>query len=425
MRTRLQPGLSETLGDGLNLRTPASEDDFERIAAFNAAIHGPEIAPFTLRLLRDYPGMESQDQVVVENDQGEIVSALCLIPWTWRCEGASLPVGEMGIVGTAETYRGRGLVRAQVAYFKRRLRERGCVLSIIQGIPYFYRQFGYQYALPLEGGYRWEFRHIPNMENGDYTRRRAEVGDIPYLSSLYDSAIRDLCFHTERSTAVWEYLLAGEDETDAMVHDTWIVEERERGNPQPLGYMRIPRFHFGEELVIDEAYCARHDVGLWMLDQARQLAEERGKPGIRLNLPASSYLVRLALAHEGTSLGTYSWQIHIPDDAALLRAMTPVLEDRLQNSPFVEWTGTLRISFFTRALSLRFEQGVLLAVENSLPADECEVRMPYAAFTPLVTGHHSFEELRTQYPDSSAHGGWRLLLDTLFPKRPSFIYTAY
>ena len=85
-----QSGYTERLDDDLTLRTAAHEDDVERIAVFNAAIHGAELAPMTRSLLRDYPGMEPADQVYVENADGEIVSALCLIPWTWNYEGVRL-----------------------------------------------------------------------------------------------------------------------------------------------------------------------------------------------------------------------------------------------------------------------------------------------------------------------------------------------
>jgi hypothetical protein len=317
------------------------------------------------------------------------------------------------------------LVRVQVDYFKRRLRARGCVFSHIQGIPYFYRQFGFQYALPLEGGYRLELRHIPVVGTDRFALRKATPDDVSHLTSMYLQAGQDLCYTTVRSNEVWEYLLANDDDTDGMYHDTWIVEERIDKTSKPLGYMRVPRFHFGEELVVDEAYATCHDVAQWMLDQARELARERNRPGIRLNLPATSYLVRLALVHEATALGTYAWQIHIPDDVALLRAMAPVLEGRLAISHFVEWTGSLRISFYSRALSLKFEQGTLQEVTMIAPVDECEVRLPYDAFAPLITGHNSFDELRIQYPDADARGGWRLLLDTLFPKRHSYLHTAY
>ena len=132
------------IGDGLILRTARDERDVERVAEFDGNTHGPEVTTMTRNLFLHHPQTSYQDLIFVEDEQSDqVVSSLCLIPWTWRCEDVTTPSGEMGIVGTLEAYRRRGLVRAQVEYFKRRLAERGCLLSQIQGIPYYYRQFGY------------------------------------------------------------------------------------------------------------------------------------------------------------------------------------------------------------------------------------------------------------------------------------------
>ena len=144
------------------LRTAADSEDVERIANFNGAIHGPGLAALTRSQAEHLPGMELADLFfVADNASGAVVSALCLAPWTIQVGPAQLPVGEMSLVGTAESYRRRGLVRAQVQQFMRRLAARGCLLSLIQGIPYYYRQFGYTYALPLEGGWIVNPRELP------------------------------------------------------------------------------------------------------------------------------------------------------------------------------------------------------------------------------------------------------------------------
>jgi predicted N-acetyltransferase YhbS len=137
------------------------------------------------RLLRDYAGMDGRDIIFVEDAAtGEIISSLLLLPWTLSYGGVSLPVGEMGMVGTLESHRGQGLVRAQTAYFMQRLVERGCLLSLIQGIPYFYRQFGYEYAMPLEGGLRLSGRELPAPPEAAFTFRPATARTSPPCSAL-------------------------------------------------------------------------------------------------------------------------------------------------------------------------------------------------------------------------------------------------
>jgi predicted N-acetyltransferase YhbS len=240
---------SKTLGQGLMLRTAAGPDDIERVAQFNGLIHGAELAITVRRLLRDYAGMDGRDIVFVEDaSTGKIISSLLLLPWTLSYGGASLPVGEMGMVGTLESHRGQGLVRAQTAYFMQRLVERGCLLSLIQGIPYFYRQFGYEYAMPLEGGLRLSGRELPAPPDTAFSFRPATAKDIPTLQRLYAAAARDLDIRAVRDEALWRYLLA-EPAGSALRCETWLVED---AAGDVVGYFRLPDFHFDEELAVNE-----------------------------------------------------------------------------------------------------------------------------------------------------------------------------
>jgi hypothetical protein len=413
----------QPLQDGLVLRTAASERDVERAAAFNGTIHGPGVASMTRNLLIHHPHTRGGDLIYVEDGRSrQVVSSLCLIPWTWRYEGVDLPAGEMGIVGTLEGYRHRGLIRAQVDVFKRRLRERGCLLSQIQGIPYFYRQFGYEYALPLEGGLRIELRAVPTPPDGSFALRLAQRGDLPALTRLYDEAAPDLAIHAVRDKATWRYLLAHTDGTE-MERDTWVVQG---ADGQIAGYMCVPKHHFGEELVASEVSRLGFDAALAALDHLKKLAIERDKPGVRLNLPASCTLMQLARSLGAHDLGTYAWQIHVPDFAALLRALAPVFERRIEQSPFAGLTRDVQLSLYGEALVLRFVEGKLTEVTNGdTTGDGAILRLPPLQFIPLVLGYRTVEELRAAYPDVSATPAGRLLVDTLFPKAESFIYTIY
>lgn len=414
---------SKPLEGGLSLHTLASSDDVERLAEFNAKVHRQdEVGPLTRRLLLRHPEMEPLDQVMVENEEGEIVSALCLIPCTWELEGVALRVGELGIVGTSEAYRRRGLIREQVRYFKQRLAERGCVLSSIQGIPYFYRQFGYQYVLPLEGGYRWELRFVPEPMVNHCTIREATITDLPALMALYEEATAGLGLRTLRSEAVWRHLLENDDLADGTYHETYVAEEEGR----VVGYVRVPVYHFGEELTIDEASRLRIGPAIELMAHLKKLAQEAREPGIRLSLPASSDLVRIALAHDAYSYGNYGWQIHIPDAAALLSALAPVLERRMASSPFAGWTGRVDFGLYDRTLGLHWEGGRLCSVEWMPHALEfAHFQMPQAALAPLVLGERSVEEMHRLFPDLRAYGRFRLMLDVLFPKFESFLNLAY
>jgi hypothetical protein len=327
----------------------------------------------------------------------------------------------MGIVGTLEEYRHRGLIRAQVEVFKRRLNERGCLLSQIQGIPYYYRQFGYEYALPLEGGLRLEIRHIPARPDTPFTFRMAALKDIPALMQLYGEAVQDLVIHTARDEATWRYLLTHAIGTETE-RETWVIQETDG---QIVGYVCVPKHHFGQELVANEVSCLGFEQALATLHHLKTLTVERNRPGIRLNLPANCTLMQLARSLDAYDMGTYAWQIHVPDLAALLRALTSVLERRIARSSFAGLTRDVRLSLYRETLSLRFEAGKLTEVANLGFTGWEDIRTPPLQIIPLVLGCRTAEELQAAYPDVGVSSAWRLLVDTLFPRVTSFIYTIY
>jgi predicted N-acetyltransferase YhbS len=411
----------ELLGDGLLMRTAADERDVERVAALNGSIHGPGISPMTRNLVLHYPGMTGKDLVFVENEHtGEVISSLCLIPWTLSYDEVALQAGEMGLVGTQQAYRCRGLIRAQVGYFNRRLRERGCLISPIAGIGYFYRQFGYEYALPLEGGLRLTARDLPPASDSRFVFRAATPGDIGTLVQLYKDAARDLVIHAGRNADTWRYLLLHTSGTE-MEAETLLIEDQ---NGATVGYVRLPAHHFGDDLTVSEAARLSYDAGLATLHLAATLAKERNMPGVRLNLPAGCTLMRLARSFGARDLGTYAWQIQVPDLPALLRAIGPALERRIAASPFVGLTREVRFCFFRDSVALRFAGGHLAEVTPGGPI-EGEISFPPLAFIPLLLGHRSLDELRAAYPDIYVDKSCRMLLETLFLKAPAFLYPAY
>ena len=161
------------IDDDLILRrgTPA---DAEALAQFNGKVHAdPEdgfaefIAGWVHELTSgNHPTTQAEDFTIVENIKtGEIVSTLCLIGQTWNYDGIPFQVGRPELVGTHEDYRRRGLVRKQFDVVHQWSEQRGQVMQIITGIPWFYRQFGYEMAVNLGGRRQGFLEHIPALKD--------------------------------------------------------------------------------------------------------------------------------------------------------------------------------------------------------------------------------------------------------------------
>jgi hypothetical protein len=83
------------------------------------------------------------------------------------------------------------------------------------------------------------------------------------------------------------------------------------------------------------------------------------------------------------------------------------------------------VNLYREAFALRFESGRLVEAVTVGFREGGDLRLPPQLFTPLVLGYRTRSELETLFPDVGAWGQSRLLVDTLFPKVPSYLYTIY
>src|SRR5260370_563284 len=90
--------------------------------------------------------------LVEDTRNGAIVSSINLINQTWSYEGIPFKVGRPELVGTLPDYRQRGLIRKQFEVLHAWSAERGQKLQAITGIPFYYRQFGYEFAVSMGSG---------------------------------------------------------------------------------------------------------------------------------------------------------------------------------------------------------------------------------------------------------------------------------
>ncbi|NJO82728.1 MAG: GNAT family N-acetyltransferase [Blastochloris sp.] len=202
--------LPQELADGLRLRH-ATAADTEALVAFNRNIHSEEDSIAVREMLDPaHPRMRPQDFLLVENPQADnrIVSSACLIPETWAYDGIPFEIGMPEFVGTDPSYRQRGLMRTIMDALHQHSDEQGCVAQIIHGVPWFYRRFGYEYALTFWAAYGLPAAQVPPVgEEGEVVRIHQATADDAAL-------IRSLHAHTKAVVATdlredeWRYRLA-------------------------------------------------------------------------------------------------------------------------------------------------------------------------------------------------------------------------
>lgn len=155
------PDLIEELGDGLVLRR-AHAGDVEALAVFNAVVQADppgferldHIANWTRQLMDGSHPYSSQKDFLLVHDvpNGRVASTLSLLESRARYGPVELGAGQPELVGTHPAYRHRGLVARLFAEIHRISEARGDLLQVIDGIPWYYRQFGYEMAAQRFGG---------------------------------------------------------------------------------------------------------------------------------------------------------------------------------------------------------------------------------------------------------------------------------
>ncbi|HMN30741.1 MAG TPA: hypothetical protein PKE45_21490, partial [Caldilineaceae bacterium] len=122
----------------------------------------------------------------------------------------------------------------------------------------------------------------------------------------------------------------------------------------------------------------------------------------------------------------YAWYLRVPDVPAFLRHIAPVLEERLQRSILTGHTGELKIDLYRSGLRLEFAGGKLVAAEPwraPVDSEEAHAGCPPLTFLQLLFGDRSLAELRATFPDVWADSEPSVLINILFPKAPSTVFS--
>ena len=428
------------LGAGLILRR-SSPEDAEALSAFCGEIHSEEagvidplITAWTRDLLtRPHPRFHADDFTVIEESAtGRIISTLNLISQTWIYEGIPFDVGRPELVGTLPEYRNRGLIRLQFDEIHRWSAERGELVQAITGIPFYYRLFGYEMALDLDGarsGFEVNVPLLPPGQSEPYTLRPAGEADLPFIAAVYEAGHRRYPIACVRDEAIWRYELQGRD---PLVTQQLLIIEDPDG--RSLGVIRhLPELgkRGGVTVTLYELKpgsswleitpsVIRH---VWNVGQ--QYARQQGRPcsAFTFSLGEMHPVYEVLKERLPKILQSYAWFLRVSDLPRFIRHIAPALEKRLAESYACGYTGDVHMSFYRSGLKWSFEQGQLAGIEPWMPGQrelEGDIGFPGLTFLQLLFGYRSLEELRHSFADVWWNSNeTRALMEALFPKKPS------
>lgn len=435
--------LPVALSEDLILRT-ANPADADALADFNMRIHaGADPQPVQARLgawTRDlvgqpHPTVSPADTlVVVEAGTGRIVSTTCLINQTWSYAGVPFKVGRPELVGTLPEFRNRGLVRKQFEVVHDWCVERGQLVQVITGIPWYYRQFGYEMTVNL-GGTRIGFgHHVPTLAEGEtepFTLRPATVDDLAFIAEVDAFGHQRDLLYCQRDETTWRYELEGRDE-QSMSRRCFAIIVAADG--ERVGYIAHPPYtmHNGQGLAAFElkpgvswlAVTPSVVRYLWATGQ-RQAAAEGGTCGAwALALGERHPAYRVLQGRLPVEWPPYAWYMRVPDLPAFLNLIAPALEQRLAASIACNHTGAFKVNFYRSGLQFRFERGaVRVEPWQPTPDDRGIAGFPDLTFLHVLFGHRTIDEIKQLRADCWVDDdGVRVILETVFPKQTSDLW---
>jgi hypothetical protein len=432
------------LGNGLILRRSTPADavplaDFNKMVFREPPATEPDefVAAWTRELLSGrHPTFRADDfTIVAEAATGRIVSSMCLISQTWTYEGIPFGVGRPELVGTEPEYRKRGLVRAQFEVIHAWSAARGERVQAITGIPYYYRQFGYEMAMDLGGGRQGSAANVPKLKDGEgepFRLRAAVEADLPFILELDAYAAHQNLVYCTRDETLWRYELWDKGEKNGNRLD-WVIVESAAG--EAVGLLGSSIILWGTRLGITYFELKRGISwlqavpsvlrGMKAVGEALAARQNKTLTDLHFCLGEEHPFCRITPTRLPDLQRAYAWYLRVPDLPGFLRHIAPALERRLARSVAAGHTGELKLNFYREGLRLAFEGGRLATIEPWAPerAEDGSAGFPGQTFLQILFGYRSLDALRNAFPDCWCDGDdARTLLEALFPKQRSVFW---
>ncbi len=424
------------LGDNLTLRF-ATRKDTDELVDFNARIHEESAASVAVRDLMSgkHPTTKAGDFTVVEDtDARKIVSSLCLISQSWSYGGIPFKLGRPEYVGTESDYRRRGLVRKQFDVIHALSAQKGELMQGITGIPWYYRLFGYEMALDLEGNRILDGMHIPAPKKGksETCRLRARsADDNDFIRAIYHYSNERQVFACPRSSSMWEYEFGGRSEGSGGRLEWAIIEDLAGTRLGYVAYSPMLWDFSGNACFWVAQLGLKPRIGYLNLMPSllRELwAKAKKMPASEESKNKTAESVIFALGRDRQAYtampnkvlrreDTYAWYIRIPDTIAFLQHIKPALEENLVGTVAEAYSGELKLNFYRSGLRIEIRRGRISDISAWAPdsVEDGDAQFPDLTFWQLVCGRCRTDELSSRFADCSTTCEASALLDCLFP----------
>ncbi len=427
----------------------ATANDLSRLESLHAAAWDEERDSIRLRadrahmedlLFRPHPTFSGDEMTVVEDTtDGKIVSSQHLSHHEWAFDGIPFRVGEIEHVSTHPDFRRRGLVRLQTEVMHEWSEESGELVTVINGIPWFYTQFGY--ALPIDkyNGRRLIREQALRVSKSDaaYQIRRATEDDLEIVHDAYLEGVHRNSISYVRTQHHWEYEHMGRSKQSPWSRELYVLAS----DDEPVGFVSLSptrRMIDAFETRPGTPWStATFSLAHWLthnptINGTGDRDEQAGWRFDWLGEYHPAFLSCPGLFGPPETLGTPlrrgAWYVRVTDLPAFVAHLCPALERRLANSNERGFSGTIHLSFYGEGgLCFELVRG-RISVRPWSPTGlhDGDARFADGTFLELLFGRVDVRSLEVSHPYRvSVSPRSRPLLAALFPKKPSYILPVY
>ncbi|MFW9828687.1 MAG: GNAT family N-acetyltransferase [Candidatus Thorarchaeota archaeon] len=374
------------------------------------------VSPTVQRLLKYYPNFSLHDNLIVfDTNQNKVIAYLCLIRGIFILNGIKIPFGQMEIVATDPDHRHKGFIRELNLVYEKLASDYNLPLLIIHGIPYFYRQFNYEFAIPSESSITISLEIIPTLKNDELEPVTIEkinnINDFENFLSCRMKRNKFLDLYRLVEKEHWEYIYHGRlGEAGGM--ELYLIKKKEEITGS--FYLEI----FFNRVQIRELWLKSVHYWPLFLRFIKNIARDLNLP-LCISRPAQeSPVPYLEQITESRFPKPYAYYVKIPSIMNFLLLIKPLLEVRLANSEFKELSESITISCYVESYLLNFKCGKLIDIKELkyVPIGETHIRIPPLIIYQLLLGYRTIDELEHIYPDVFVNAFFRALAQTLFPK---------
>lgn len=416
----LKKGYSRKLDNRFSIHiADNTAEELNAILKFNNQLHnGEEIVEYIQSFLLKYPRKnEIYWLYIKDNKTGNIVSSLCLSPMEWQFENIELPVCEMEFVGTLEAYRERGFIKILNILYEEIMERNGYLMSVIRGIPSFYRSLGYVYISSLDERISISTFKIHNKDD-TLKIRKAKSDDISFIESKYSEFHKKFSLFSKFNGKCFAFKYLN-DEFTSEVRSTYILEERGVAkNYFSLGWTYDNKYY---EIICPDLSNREMTV---LLEYVMKLGNYHDNDEIIISVNKNNSLFRYIRSLGGKLVSEYGWQVKIPNIKKYFSFTKKVIESKLKNTEFNELTQSIRISNYKETFKLEFNKGKVKQIERIVEHPDLELtdlRIHGAFLYKFLLGDKSIDEINFIMKDAIINLSSRKLIETIFPTSLSLL----